>query len=259
MTAKDKVIDKIRKMQAHADSAHKIGSENEAEAFAEMIQRLLARHKLDMTDIEFSQMEVEEPVQQHSVDYDKHGMKVSKSRVAWMEGLARIIANAHFCKILVHSGSSRISIIGRKSDADVAEYMIITLQRLIDKMSIKARLTHNNECKREGRLGDIYGFRQSYIKSFVSRIAERYQEAKRSQEGESSTALVRINRAEQAVKDFIDEQYSSRRYQRASIVRGSSKAGNAEGHRRGRAAADAIDLNGKAVKSGNRGRRGQLA
>jgi len=245
MTERERIIEKIQKIKAHAESAERIGSEAEAEAFAEMMQKLLLRHKLEMTDIDFTKFEVEEPVEEHEIDYSKYDCQVKRARIAWIEQLAGIVARAHFCRILIHRGSTRITLVGRKSDCDVAEYMIITLQRLLTRLSIKARLAHNEECSKEGRKADIYNFRASYIRAFVERLSQRYEAERRSQEGSSSTALVRVNRAETAVKEFM----AGRRYGRAAVVRGSRKDGNAEGLRRGAAAADSISLRSNAVGS----------
>lgn len=38
--------------EAHAESAEKIGNEEEAQAFAAMLQKLLLKHKLSMTEVE---------------------------------------------------------------------------------------------------------------------------------------------------------------------------------------------------------------
>ena len=50
----ENVIDKLRKIMAHAASAREIGNLAEAEAFAAKAQELLLRHKLDMTEVEFA-------------------------------------------------------------------------------------------------------------------------------------------------------------------------------------------------------------
>ena len=51
-----------------AEGAKAIGSEAEAQAFAEMLQKLLMDHKLEMTDLEFEEMEKEQPVERHMID-----------------------------------------------------------------------------------------------------------------------------------------------------------------------------------------------
>lgn len=99
MNDRDKIIEKLAKLRAHAESADKIGSTQEAEAFAAMLQKLLNKHKLEMTDIEFQQEEQDEPVEQHPVNWQD--VKVRSTRVAWIEQLAIIITRAHFCRMQI--------------------------------------------------------------------------------------------------------------------------------------------------------------
>ena len=49
MTTQEKVIDKIRKLNAMAEGAEKIGNRTEAEAFATKVQEMLLNHKLTMS------------------------------------------------------------------------------------------------------------------------------------------------------------------------------------------------------------------
>jgi hypothetical protein len=251
MTDQEKVIDKLRKLKAHADSAEKIGSQAEAEAFAEMMQRLLLKHKLEMTDIEFDKMEVEEPVDAHHIDYrkyegaEKDGIRFKKVRVAWVEWLARIVAKAHFCRIMVHQRSNVISLIGRRSDAEVAEFMIVTLQRLVFRMAIRARLDYMKDCKRTGEVPNCDGFKASWTRAFIGRLSERYEAERQTQAHSSSTALIRFNRSEHAVADWMKENTK-----KAAVIHGSRMDGNAEGDRRGRAAADSVSLKANVVKEG---------
>lgn len=272
MNDRDKIIEKLAKLRAHAESADKIGSTQEAEAFAAMLQKLLNKHKLEMTDIEFQQEEQDEPVEQHPVNWQD--VKVRSTRVAWIEQLAIIITRAHFCRMLVHSGSSRITIIGRKSDAAVAEYMLVTLVRAAEKIARFERRAYRRECKRrctycgESReahvmlmlQGDSHpyargdageGFKVAFLASFTSRLRERYEAERKAQENVSELALVRFNRADGAVKDFM----TNMKTRRASIVRGSRFTGNAEGRRRGRAAADNIGLRANAVGAGGQAKQ----
>lgn len=46
MTDREKILEKLRKLQAHADSAAEIGNEAEAEAFAAKVQELLTAYKI---------------------------------------------------------------------------------------------------------------------------------------------------------------------------------------------------------------------
>jgi 1,6-anhydro-N-acetylmuramate kinase len=47
----EKILEKLGKIKAHMESAQEIGNEAEAQAFASMLQNLLTKHKLEMTDI----------------------------------------------------------------------------------------------------------------------------------------------------------------------------------------------------------------
>ena len=125
-------IDKLRKIKAHSESAEKIGSMEEAETFAAMFQQLLLKHKLEATDLEFEEEEKDEPIIEHVVEWQE--IQFGHKRVGWVERLASIVAEAHFCRILVRSGSSRITLVGRQSDMEIAEFMLVTLVRIADKL-----------------------------------------------------------------------------------------------------------------------------
>lgn len=142
MTDTEKLLDKLGKLKRHAESAKQIGNEAEAQAFADMFQRLVLANKIDVSEVSFEEQEREEPVGSHYIDYHKHGVKLKSRRTEWIQSLAGVVAEAHFCRILVHPGSSRITLVGRKSDCEVAEYVLVTLQRAAEKMAKRAYYKH---------------------------------------------------------------------------------------------------------------------
>lgn len=277
MTA-DKIKDKLGKLKAMAEGAEAIGNEAEAQAFAEMFQRLLLKHKLDMSDLDFSNMEKEEPVDRHFIDYKNYPeFEKKKTRVQWQEWLSQIVAKAHFCDILVWNRTNRICIVGRKSDAVVAEYMIITMVRAADKIATKAYADFSvacvNECARCGKSKSSHyrqgttlrcvrdrweefvpnwakcrGYKQSFLEGFIQRIQKRYEEALHIDE---STALVRINKAQKAVLQWMEDNMKDKN---ASVLSRQLKF-NRHGRDHGRDAADKINLHGKAVVGGEQQRR----
>jgi len=235
-----KVLEKLQKIKAHAESAAKIGSEAEAEAFAAMLQQLLTKHKLGMSDLDFEVEDVRQPVGTGMIDWQD--IKVRKSRIAWIEQLAAIVAKAYFCQILVHSGSSHITLVGRENDRVIAEYVIITLVRLAQRLSEK----EFGKLYRQDRYR-AHGFKASFLKAFVQRINERLKEERGEAERSTSTALVRIRHEEKAVEDYL-KSMSTRK---VAMVRGSNRGHNAEGWRRGRDVADRMDLKGRALDRGS--------
>lgn len=256
-----KILDKLQKMRAMAESAAKIGNENEAQAFAEMMQRMMLEHEISMTDIEARERDASEPVDVHQIDYTKHNTAPVKARVLWREQLAEIIAMAHFCRILIYQKSSRITLVGRKSDCEVAEFMIITLMRLLEKMSV-------NEWRKEWRrLGghespaanrdarvELSGFDTTYRTAFIQRLRQRYDESKRATVStaatSSSTALVRIERKMDDVNAFVSARFTGT----AKELKRSSKT-NTLGWQRGREAADKINLGATAMREAKTSRQ----
>jgi hypothetical protein len=244
---KENVIEKLKKIKAMADGAAAIGSEEEAQAFAEKLQKMLFEHKLEMTDLEFEQFEKEQPVTTHRINYEQYPeIRLRSTRVEWIEKLASIVARAHFCRILVHPKSSRITLVGRKNDVEICEYMLITLQRAVEKISKTAVYQYMLECKRE-RMPLEHGFRETFILAFIDRLMKRFDEERRVFTSDC-TALVRVNNSEVAVAAFM----KSMRTKSASRL-SNHVTWNSEGHRRGQAAADAVNLRANVMKAGNIG------
>lgn len=245
MTEREKILDKVAKLHRHAESAAKIGSEAEAQAFAEMVQRLLLKHKLEMTDVQVEQQEREEPVTEHHIDYARYpDIKIRRVRVDWIVILGRIVAEAHFCRILCYRDSSRLVVVGRRSDAEICEYMIVTMQRLLERMSDKAAYHHRLRCNRD-KVPVGRGYRETYITSFLERLEERYQALRAEQEGAGQFALMRLNRADLAVRQYMQARRSGR-----GITLRSGRSDHAEARIQGRVDADKLELRARAVGSG---------
>ena len=116
MTTQEKVIDKIRKLNAMAEGAGKIGNRAEAEAFATKVQEMLLTHKLTMSDVENFQQDLD----------DSFGTEITKDEITkkkrmwWSEQLAKVVAESHFCKIMVHMNNDNITFVGRNSDRKIS-------------------------------------------------------------------------------------------------------------------------------------------
>ena len=248
----DSILEKLAKIKRHADSAKAIGSDAEAEAFASLLQRMLIEHKLEMTDLEFEEMERTEEVEKHYIDYSQYpDIKMRKTRVEWIERLAIIVARAHFCRTLVHDRSSRVTLVGRKSDAAVAEYMIITLQRLLERMSDKKAYYYRLECNRS-KVPVVPGYRETYLTSFIVRLSERYEEERRRSESSGSTALIRLSGSLQKVDDWFRKARAQ-----GEVTRSNAKSlkprtnSNHAAYETGRRDANNVNLRSNAVGSGS--------
>jgi hypothetical protein len=248
-----KLLDKLAKMKAMAEGAAAIGSEAEAQAFANALQRMLIEHKLKMTDIEFAAQDKEQPIVQRRMDADKYDFRERKARIRWIEQLGCIVADAHFCKMLLHGNSTRYSFVGREEDIAVAEYLFITLYRAAEKISEREYGKYRNSQRKkmiqalgdEGRRGKMphaYGFKESFLEAFVSRLKHRLEEEQARHD--SSTALMRINQSLAKVKQYVDKLGSPAKALAAPKF-------HRTGWEKGTEAANAVNLRGNGLNEGN--------
>ncbi len=248
----EKIIDKIKKLHLHAESARNIGSEQEAQAFAQMVNRLLNQHRLELTDIQFEEQRKNEPVSQVEIDFRKHGdtfrgkkveWKHKKTRVEWIERLASIVAGAHSCRILVWEKSNRLALVGTETNRQIAEYVLITLMRAAEKLSWDEYAKYFYKCRDDGDVTAARGFRHAWLIGFISRIDERFEEEKRKMQGDTTgTALVRYDRERMDVAEFMKNMGKATRTPTRGIH-------NVAGILAGRKKADDMNLDANAVRN----------
>src|SRR5580765_1386059 len=222
----EKILEKLGKIKAHMESAQEIGSEAEAQAFATMLQNMLLKHKLEMTDIQYSSHLKEEPVEETWVGkngYEYKGrqrfykdypdVEVTHRRSEWTENLMSVICDAHSCSFMVLRSSSQLCIVGRKSDAAVVEFLFITMLRVAEKMCHQEYMKFRRQCRKQGGddkylvadlLSQTHGFKSSWLSGFTTRLHQRFEEEKRKMEqNNSGTALARINKETLAVREYL--------------------------------------------------------
>lgn len=135
---RDRVLNKLVKMQAVREGEAALGNEAAAEAFAEAINRMLIEHELKPSDLDYARSQDHDPVIEVPVNLGHYKIKSTGHRTAWQEALARIVARAHLCTFLVRNGSNQITFVGTRSHAMVAEYAYGCLVPAADTMSFHA-------------------------------------------------------------------------------------------------------------------------
>jgi hypothetical protein len=250
MSPQDKLLDRLVKIRALADSEATLGNTAAAESFARMINKMLLDHELSHQDIDGRAAKDFDPIIEMMVSNRTYHIKEKKQRVAWQENLARIVADAHLCKFLITPGSNTIWFVGTKSHAMVAEYAYGTLVPAVETLATKARARYASEVyRRDGHWKALNGFKEAWIKAFIERITERFREAReqavaQSTEG-ASTALVRLNGALVKVQTYVEDKFKGKKSNASALMRLQSR--NAEGSRRGREAANQIALGRRGV------------
>lgn len=252
---REKLVRKIVKMQKSRDGEAALGNLEAAEAFAAAINRMLVENELNPSDLDYARASDDDPVIELPCDLSKYAIDKKRQRVAWQEALARIVARSHLCTFLLRPGSNQIRFVGTKSHATVAEYVYGTLVPIANTMSIKEKYKYGHECfARDGHWKGVNGFREAWLDAFIVRIAERFDEARKSAvaeavvdlpAGSESQALMRLDGALIKVRRYIDDKFKSRRSSVSALSSGRST--NSEGTKRGRAAADAMTIGRRGV------------
>ena len=269
-TVNENVMRKLAKIKALADNA---GTEGEAMAAANMLNELLMKHKLGMSDIQWEEEVKTEPVERHPVGggakyangkytyADYPDVEIKSKRLKWSEDLARMISRAYGCSWLLTVGSSRITFVGRKSNVMIVEYMYITMYRVIEKLSWKEYKTTRNKVKwdrikglsKEGQktayidYSGLTGYRQAWIDGFVGRVKELLDEMHAKEASAStSTALIRINSDADATNQYMKNAEGFCKVGGLSTQRSYNEAGRAAG----RAKASEVGLTAAGMNRG---------
>lgn len=261
---RERVIAKLVKMQHSRDGEAAIGNEKAAEAFAQAINRMLIEHELNPSDLDYARATDHDPVIELRVNLESFGIEKVKTRVAWQQSLARVVAKAHLCQILISGGRNDIWFVGTRSHAQVAEYAYGVLVPAAKTMSMEAGRKFRRQLRKEhgllpGRslrgISEGFGFRESWLEAFVDRIAERFDEVRRSAiatvpQGSESTALVRLNGALLRVQKYVDDKFSKHKASRLGYIGGRRLTSNSAGRAAGKAAADRMAIGQRSIARG---------
>jgi len=251
----DKILRKLVKLKAQAQSEAKIGNAEAAETFAAMVNSMMLKYELSSLDVEYARVQAEDPVVEIKVDFGVYKIRPQKTRIAWQEQLASIVAKSHLCAWFLRPRSNDIWFAGTKSHATVAEYVYGTLVPIVDKLADKEYYDYLAMVqRRDGSSKAAHGYRPSWISAFIHRLDERFEEAKRKTiveecgEGNTKTGLMRLEGAMVKVRRYCDDKFAGR--PTAASVHGKSTF-HAAGHADGRKAADSIAIGRKGVNPSN--------
>jgi hypothetical protein len=235
MEEEKKMIDKLKKLLAHEQSARSIGNMAEAEAFAAKIQELLFAHKLTMSDIEIADEEANEPVDQECVEAEH-----------WSGVLAMGCASAAFCKIL-KSGKALV-FIGRASNRAGCIAMFQYLANMgasIARKEMNAyKLTADYEYKVRMRPRFAATWKRSWLAGYANAIYTRLERERlvlTAQAQSAGTSLVYVDREKQALDAYLSAKYPRLRTTRSTCsVYGSA-------YQQGHSCGSSVSLKGRAA------------
>jgi Protein of unknown function (DUF2786) len=245
----EKLVEKLKKIKAHADSAKDIGNEEEAQAFASMLQRLLAKHNLDMSSVEWDQQKQEKA----STLNWKASNKKKAATSSWVYLLASIIAEANNCRVIIHHYSNMVQFVGTDSAIRVCE------QTMDYMYQCAIRFARHAEAQEKKNLGYnlmwaqmMKGFKNSYRLGFIIRLEERFKEeaAKIKKEYTGSTSLIRLSESLRLADAYLATMDLKNYSARGSEV-------NSYGYTKGRKKADELNIGGDTIPA-NTSKKGLL-
>lgn len=266
---KDKpiLIDKLRKLIAHEQSARKIGSLGEAEVFASTIQGWLTKHKLSSEEVA-AEAEVIDQV----IEIDREMVSPFRPhRIYWQEDLAKGIAESNSCKIVLHRQyrpmrwhrddgrrfagprySYSIWFVGEKVDREICVELFAYFTKLTLELAHKgAEVNKSTEFYRRfeqdpsWKAARTKEFKQGFLSAFADAIERRMLETRKNIEEQApakSAALVLARKSEEAILSYMAEHYQK------GEKKGSTRRIPRSGYEEGRKAGERVALTSKVVQ-----------
>ena len=212
-------IRRIQKLKALAEKTEG----HEAASAARLAQALMIRHEIASFDLD-AVTEAEDPLVRRRVSLGR--------QLTWLRGLYHAVAKASNCSTSYVTGTDRVTLYGRESDCEIAEYLAVHLAREVQTRA-DAHIRRLRSAYGHTPRGERSSFCWSAVVVLGRRLSAMRREAAeeaRAQHGDAavSTALVRIDNRLAEAQAFADR-----------FTTGSGRAthytSNGAGYRAGRA------------------------
>lgn len=229
------VIDKIRKLLAHATSAQQIGNADEAAAFFARAQAIATQYRIEIASVEVAATEAEDPMVGERVDAG------GKRVMGWKKSLAWGLQHPLGVYVVFHQGNGAFTFAGRRGNVQTAIYLYQAVCAEIERLA----KTHAR-----GR-GAAYAnaFKLGAACTVANRLAAQHRAtmADARASGANESALVRVERSHDEAADWFRRDH---RVTKAA----PSRYSDANGYDAGRRAGEGINIGGNAALG-----RGNLA
>jgi hypothetical protein len=214
------ILEKAAKIKALADRA---GTPEEAANAAAKLQAMMLRYNL-------TEQAVEENLNDNEDKYVKEGFELNENRnhKGWAASLYYQIAKANQCESLFYPGTARMSIVGRKHNIEMVNYLYGYLSQKIKSLAENAARGSSSP----GR------YRRAFCLGAVSTVGKRLRdEVNNVVKEEASYGALMVVEKQLVEKEFKKHFPRTRKG-------GSSSIGNGDAYAEGRAAGRNISLRG---------------
>jgi len=173
MNDQNAILSKIKKLQAL--TTERGASPEEAASAAAKAQALLFEYNLSQADVETKE---HAPDPYGKVEHTLAG--ANRSTVTWRRGLLYTIAKHNWCSAVTLPNSTKMNLVGKRSNVETVLYLNEILVREIERLAIDAART-------------VLSNRQAYMVSFcrgaVSIVHQRLQSQRMDDEREHSRTM----------------------------------------------------------------------
>ena len=248
---KQKIIEKVKKLHAKAQSAEEMGSMEEAQVFAAKVKEMMDNHKLSMSDIaykDYSEADIETEV----IRWSNYGHKDVSKRELWTSKFLGVVCEYNSCRYRVYVGSNACIIYGRRDDIEAIKVLLAVLIPVCIRLEgrayhIKYHDVHDNYPRNMWK-SMLKGFRISWKIGFIDGVLEALEEQSKASQAKAlaqggNYALVRLSGAIKAVDSYIQANCNSNRTVK-STRNSYNNDGYHRGHKEGKAAVNRNQVEG---------------
>lgn len=218
----DNILAKIKKLQALATNNSNVA---EAAAAAAKAQALMFEHNITAA-------EVDTAVAPETYEKIEHTLDANRNTIGWKASLLYVIARNNFCRAVGHGGTTRMSLVGKRSNVEGVLYLYAICEREIERLAT---------AETKAQLVDKAVFKRSFCRGAVATIGERLKAQRQANETQANTAQTTalvLRNVELEVATQL-KKFFPRLTQRRSSARV-----HGDGYARGQAAGRTIGLYG---------------
>ena len=188
MSVDPKILDRLKKLMEMADR----GTEAEAAVAAERAAELMAKHQLDVADVEAHKAGADKPqIERGRIDAEEADPLTRLEN--WNKSLLAAISDSLGARAWIQSRGKRgmFRIIGPVDSVSTARYLYLHLSRQVNRLSREAGRLHGETSN---------AWRRSYAIGMVARVWERLKAGRAAaMSAATSTALVWVDKTKQAI------------------------------------------------------------
>jgi hypothetical protein len=188
----ESILDKIKKLMAHQESAEQMGSIHEAEAFAAKIQKMMHAHNISLKDISFE--DLKENVKQEYLD-----SKIASVSYSLGYFIMYPIAKYNWCRVYI-AKRNRMLIVGSPENIEACKMIYDTVLAIFLKVGKEKYKTTNKAVGLDTYL-------REFLQGCANGLADKFKAERKILELQNSSSTALIVRNDKAVEAYVEKTF----------------------------------------------------